>query len=123
MEELALKRRGFSFQHEYHWKQVEDEVLGTETKLEGSYAQAGYFLHELKEAIPEELEVAVRLAFVDPDTSQPADLRTEATVGLNWFFDGHRNKLTLDASRLRLEQPGGADLEDDRVRIQWDVSF
>ena len=43
-------------------------------------------------------------------------------MAINWFFAGHRNKLTLDASRLRVEALGETDLAEDRVRLQWDVS-
>ncbi len=83
----------------------------------------GYFFHELLPSFPEELEIAARWAFVDPDTTVPDDRRHELTLAVNWFFAGHRNKLTVDASRLTLEVPGGADLAEDRVRVQWDVSF
>ena len=123
MEEIAFKFRGFSFLHEYHRKQVEDRVTSTRTRLEGSYLQAGYFFHELLPAVPEELEIAARWAFVDSDTSLPEDRRHERTLAINWFFAGHRNKLTLDFSRLTLEAAGAADLSDNRIRFQWDVSF
>jgi len=43
-------------------------------------------------------------------------------MGSNWFFNGHRNKLSLDLSHVvRLQAP-----ETDtsyRVRLQWDWSF
>jgi hypothetical protein len=60
---------------------------------------------------------------VDPDTSAARDRQHELTGALNWFFRGHANKLTLDASRLSLEQPGAPDLVTHRVRLQWDVHF
>jgi hypothetical protein len=44
-------------------------------------------------------------------------------LGANWFFAGHANKLTVDFSRLSLDQITGSDLVDYRVRVQWDVSF
>jgi len=40
-------------------------------------------------------------------------------VAANYFFAGHRNKVTLDYSHLT--QPGFTP--EDRVRLQWDVSF
>ena len=128
MEEFALKWRGLSIQHEYHWKQVKDSsfaegVPGNKTNLMGSYAQIGYFPHYLIPIIPKPLEVAFRYAFVDPNIFMKNDKRQEFTGGINWFFDGHRNKLTLDASHLTLAQPAGKDLTEQRFRLQWDVSF
>ena len=48
----------------------------------------------------------------------------ECTLGANWFFKGHNNKLTLDYSYLTIDdQFAGLDDSKDRVRLQWDVSF
>ncbi|RMH08449.1 MAG: porin, partial [Nitrospirae bacterium] len=52
VEEAAFKWRGFSFQHEFHWKQIKDNTIaegapGHRTNLFGSYTQAGYFFHYL----------------------------------------------------------------------------
>ncbi len=128
MEETAFKWRGFSLQHEYHWKQIKDSSFGegspgNKTNLMGSYAQVGYFFHELIPVVPEELEVAFRYAFVDPNVSVSGDKRQEFTGAFNWFFAGHRNKVTLDSSHLTLAQPVGKDLTEQRIRLQRDVSF
>lgn len=128
MEEFAFKWRGLSIQHEYHWKEVKDNNIaegapGYKTNLMGSYSQVGYFPHYLIPAVPKPLEVAFRYAFVDPNISAPNDRRQEYTTVLNWFFAGHRNKLTLDGSWLTLSQPGGQNQHEQRVRLQWDVSF
>ena len=45
------------------------------------------------------------------------------TTAINWFFAGHRNKLTLDGTWFALQQPTGKDLNLQQVRLQWDVSF
>ena len=45
-----------------------------------------------------------------------------STVGLNWFFNGHRNKLTLDYSWLNFEDFGD-NATRNRLRFQWEVSF
>jgi phosphate-selective porin OprO and OprP len=120
--EAAYQHRGFSFQSEYHWKTIDDRQTSETTRLEGAYAQAGYFLHEVWPAVPSPLEVAYRVAFVDSDTARPDDIQSEQTVGANWFIRRHRNKLTMDVSRLGLDAPSG-DLSDWRVRLQWDISF
>lgn len=130
----ALKYRGFAWQHETHWKKIKDSgnpdegiapINGGETNMLGGYFQAGYFPHDLISAVPKPLEVAFRYSHVDPNTDRGGDLRQEFTTGFNWFFAGHRNKLTLDASHLTLEQesPGLPAYTEQRVRLQWDVSF
>jgi hypothetical protein len=40
----------------------------------------------------------------------------------NWFFNGHRNKLTLDGSWLRVDDPVGAR-SGWRARLQWEISL
>ncbi len=146
----AFKYRGFAWQHETHWKQVKDsgnaeqynkflmdgdddtdpaDGLSSKTNMFGGYAMAGYFPHYLISAVPKPLEVAFRYSHVDPNVSEPGDFREEYTVGFNWFFAGHRNKLTLDVSHLTLSaldpNPMVEDktLSEQRVRLQWDVSF
>ena len=127
MQEFAFKWRGLSIQQEYHWKQIKDNSFaegapGNKTNLMGSYAQIGYFFHYLIPVIPKPLELAFRYAFVDPNVSMSNDKRQEFTGAINWFFAGHRNKLTLDASHLTLDTPGDCKHEQ-RIRLQWDVSF
>ena len=124
----ALKYRGFAWQHETHWKTIKDTetAAGDQvTNLFGGYLQAGYFPHGLISAVPKPLEIAFRYSHVDPNTDAGGDLRQEFTTGLNWFFAGHRNKLTLDASHLTLEQTNSSlpAHAEQRVRLQWDVSF
>ncbi|GJL53963.1 MAG: hypothetical protein NPIRA02_10950 [Nitrospirales bacterium] len=129
VEEFAFKWAGLSIQHEYHWKQVKDSgggiggVANSKTNLMGSYAQIGYFPHYIIPVIPKPLEFAFRYAFVDPNVSVKDDKLQEFTFATNWFFAGHRNKITMDVSHLTLAQPVGNDLTEQRVRLQWDVSF
>jgi len=129
VEEFAFKWAGLSIQHEYHWKQVKDSggglpgVANSKTNLMGSYSQIGYFPHYIIPIIPKPLEFAFRYAFVDPNVSVKDDKLQEFTFVTNWFFAGHRNKITMDVSHLTLAQPVGKDLTEQRVRLQWDVSF
>ena len=124
----ALKYRGFAWQHETHWKTIKDGEAAAgdrETNMLGGYLMAGYFPHYLISAVPKPLEIAFRYSHVDPNTDRGGDLRQEFTTGLNWFFAGHRNKLTLDVSHLTLEQesPSLPAYTEQRARLQWDVSF
>jgi len=123
VQELAFMYRGLSIQQELHWKEVTDNQTGVVTKLKGAYAQAGFFPWALSHRLPKPLELAVRVAWVDPDRSQHDDDRRELTFGANWFFSGHDNKLTADFSRLELDQSEAPRLRDYRFRLQWDVSF
>jgi len=50
--------------------------------------------------------------------------REEFSLGANWFFSGHSNKITVDLSRLTLDDGLlGSNYSENRFRIQWDVSF
>ncbi|MDR4463366.1 MAG: OprO/OprP family phosphate-selective porin [Nitrospira sp.] len=119
VQEFAFKWNGLSIQEEFHVKHVTNETNQQKTTSYGAYAQVGYFPHALIDMIPKELEFAYRYAFVDPNDALRSDVLREHTVAANWFFAKHRNKLTLDYSHLT--QPGFTP--EDRVRLQWDVSF
>lgn len=123
LEEAAFQYRGFSFQHEFHWKRILDYTTGAVTNLRGSYVQAGAVVYKPDPEKQRGLELAGRWAFVDRDTSAPDDVEEELTGALNWFFRGHANKITLDVSRLTLEQATGPSLSRGRARLQWDVHF
>jgi len=129
MEEFRFKWRGFSLQNEYHWKQVEDTLKSEadptkKTDLFGAYVQAGYFPHALVQAVPKQLEFAVRYAFVDPNADRSNDLQQEVSAAINWFFAGHSNKLTFEISHLRVEDPILlVEQSEERARMQWDISF
>jgi hypothetical protein len=123
MEEATMKYRGLSLQHELHWKSVEDTVTTNMTHMRGAYVQAGYFFHHMLPQIPKQLEVGTRYAMVDPNRGQVNDRQKELAFVVNWFFDGHRDKVTFDTSRFSLAQREESDLKDTQVRLQWDVSF
>lgn len=122
-EEFAFKYRGVSVQQEFHWKTVDDRVNGVSRDLQGAYFQVGTFPNEWISSVPAPLEIAMRYAFVDPDDSVSDDRRDELILAANWFFARHDNKLTLDVSRLTLQQPAAPTAEETRVRFQWDISF
>ena len=119
--ETALHFKGFSWQQEMHWKRIEDRSSGAIRRLSGGYAQVGVFPSAWIDA-PDPLEIALRVALVDVDESASGDVEKEFTLGANWFFSGHRNKLTLDFSHLE-QNEGGLDEQTDRIRLQWDWSF
>jgi len=69
----------------------------------------------------------MRYAFVDePNATNRLfeNERREFTLGANWFINGHDSKVTLDFSRLSIDD--GLllmDGSDNRMRLQWDVQF
>ncbi len=125
VQEFAFKWNGLSIQEEFHVKKVINRANSSHGTSYGAYAQVGYLPHALIDVIPKPLEFAYRYAFVDPGDGPLGDLlgdqtRREHTFAINWFFAGHRNKLTLDYSHLSRD---GGFTPVDRVRLQWDVSF
>ena len=120
--ETAYQYRGFSWQQELHMKEIGDRVDGMTTRLVGGYAQAGIFPAAYAEEAPAPLEFAVRYSYVDPDDGVTGDAEREYTFGANWFFSGHRSKLTLDVSHLT-QTVNNHQEKSNRIRFQWDWSF
>ena len=121
--ETAFKYRGFSWQQELHYKNIDDRVNLTETTMIGNYFQASYFFHYAIPAIPKPLEVFARYSIYDPDTDIDDNNNQEFNFGLNWFFKGHKNKLTLDYTYLDYDQFVPFHRTEHMVRLQWDVSI
>lgn len=61
-------------------------------------------------------------ARVDPNRSVAGYTEKEFTLGANWFFNRHRNKLMLDLSHVIRRQSPETDTSN-RARLQWDWSF
>ena len=127
--EAAYKSNGFALQHEYHWKNIDDNTTNIDYDMEGSYTNIGYFFNEIFPSIPPELELAFRYAFLDqPDTTASLvtqnNTRREYTWAINYFIAGHGNKITADFSYLTLDdQSSNKFYKDNRFRLQWDISF
>lgn len=122
MIEFALMYKGFALQSEYHYKHIDDRINATTSKLSGYYIDVGYFFSELIEEVPKPLEIIARYARVDSDALSTQLNETELAFGANWYFYGHRNKLTFDVSRRTNENMGEYEHSWD-TRFQWDVSF
>ncbi|MCL6219547.1 OprO/OprP family phosphate-selective porin [Zunongwangia pacifica] len=120
--ETALVYKGFSWQSEFHWKNIDDRVNSQQTKLNGFYFQAGYLAHQSLHWWPQPLEIAARYAKFTPNTLQDYYL-DELTLAFNWFFKGHRNKLTMEISEFDLETADVGIKDEFRFRIQWDISI
>jgi hypothetical protein len=125
MEEVNFKYKGFSLLHELHAKRIKDTLNNDdETKLLGGFVQAGYFPHRVINFIPSGVEVAGRYAVVDMDTDRDNDRQTEFSAVINYFLEGHFNKLSLQFSRLSVESPiDQEEQSENRMWAQWDLSF
>jgi phosphate-selective porin OprO/OprP len=101
MLETAYQSGGFSWQQEFHWKKVTDRSNRRSQRLSGGYMQVGHFIHEQWQQVPAPLEIALRYAAFDPNRGIASDYEREGTIAGNWFFNGHRNKLTADYSLVK----------------------
>lgn len=121
MQEWAWQQGGVSFQQELHWKSIRDRKGGGQRNLYGGYVQGGWFPAERFSGFSPMVELALRAAYVNPDTVDNQQ-NLELTLGANWFFNNHRNKLTLDITYLTVENDAGDD-SNLRLQIQWDLSI
>lgn len=128
VQEFAFKFKGLAIQQEYHEMEVEDKSTMLTHDYQGMYAQIGYTNHGALAPLPEGVELAFRYAYVIESLSAGDNInrnrREEFTVGINWFLAGHNNKVTIDYSYLTLKDFATMiDYSDNRVRLQWDISF
>ena len=119
--ELMFKYKGFSLTNENHIKNIYNLKTNEGSQIIGGYVMAGYFFHQVIDFVPKPLELIARFAMVDNRTDYSKNIN-EYIIGANWFFSGHRNKLSMDVSYI--ENQDFVDNEGDfRFRLQWDISF
>ena len=122
--ETAFMYRGFSWQSEWHTKKIIDKLNDDDTTtLKGYYVQAGYFFHNAFKWWPQHLEMAARHAAFRPDNTIRQNLQDETTIAFNWFFKGHKNKLTSEFSYFSFQDKSLPLEQGWRFRIQWDISL
>ncbi len=122
--ETAFMYKGFSWQSEMHGKQIIDKLNNNKKdKLNGYYVQAGYFFHQVLPWWPKPLEIAMRNAGYMPNSEADHTKKRETSLGCNWFFNGHKNKLTAEASYFNYDKTGNIPADELRFRLQWDISL
>lgn len=122
--ETAFMYKGFSWQSELHWKEIIDKLNNNETDvLQGYYIQAGYFVHEAINWWPKPLELAARNAGYNPNKEAEATKKRETSVVLNWFFNGHKNKVSFETSYFIYNKLSLERTDEWRFRVQWDISL
>lgn len=114
---------GLSWHQEFHWKEIQDKVNLNTVILFGNFFQVGYFPSRVFDSFPKKLEFFARYAVYDPDTDIEQNYREEITVGANWFFREHRNKLTLEVGQLNFQDSPETLRDGSRFRLQWDISL
>ena len=121
--ETAFDFKGFSYASEFHKKYILNNQTNITTDLGGYYIQAGYFVHQALEFWPEKLEIATRFAQYRPDLSIPENRQTELALAFNYFFAGHKNKLTTELTRFLFQDNTLTQSDETRIRVQYDISF
>jgi len=121
--ETAFKYKGLSWQQEFHYKNIDDRVNVEQTSLIGNYVQLGYFFNHSFSKFPENLEIFARQAYYDSNIDVSGNNNYEYTLGCNWFFKGHKNKLTFDYSYLQTDNNESLYSKGNRFRLQWDISI
>lgn len=121
--ETAFIYKGISWASELHRKQIQDNLAKETTLLAGYYIQAGYFPHQILNFWPQKLEIASRYARYRPDLSLPDNEQMEFALAFNWFFAGHRNKLTSEVTWFTFNDKNLPQKNETRIRVQYDISF
>ncbi|AFM14282.1 porin [Turneriella parva] len=126
--EIRSVYKGLYFKHESHVKRVIDQSVTTnawprDAEMWGALVQLGYFPHAVIDWVPSELEVAGRVAWVDPNIAVSGNNQNEYTGILNWFANSHNNKISFEVSQLVLQNPAGGNSTEQRYRSQWEFSF
>lgn len=67
--------------------------------------------------------MAARHASYKPDYSIRQNRQDESTLAFNWFFKGHKNKLTSEISYFSFQDKTLPLEQGWRFRIQWDISL
>jgi hypothetical protein len=112
--DVVFKYRGFFLFGEIFDASTDRSGAVADFDHDGWNVQAGYFV------IPQKLEVAVRLAELDPNADVSNNEREERGVALGYFFNKHAHKLQADFRQLENK---ATDRTDDEFRLQYQVIF
>ena len=121
--DATMKWRGVSLQGELHRKEVRATQVGAERTLLGGYVMGGVLASTLWSRAPKPLELTARVAIVDPAMESDVGHQQERVIGATWYVQGHRNKVSVDVTRLRYSSPTRIRETDLRTRVQWEFTF
>ncbi|OQY97974.1 MAG: porin [Candidatus Brocadia sp. UTAMX2] len=114
--DLGVRYRGFTWDSEYYIRENDPEGDGDTITSDGFYTQAGYFV------LPKKLELAARYSVLDPNEDVRDDVQTEYTVGINYYFRGHRQQIQADVGHFVTETTE-TDKNENRIRLQYQMIF
>ena len=116
---VGAKYRGASVHGEYFNRVINPQTNGlSDETAEGYYVQGGYFV------MPKTVEVAARYEYFEPNKDKTEDLRKEYGIGVNYFINGHRNKIQGDFFKIKDEAGKTKQGEEDsRLRVQYQLAF
>ena len=117
-----FKERGFLSDQQSTRQGIDDRLRGSARGLRGGYFQVGYFFHEWWERVPPSLEIAGRVALVQPESLSVSGLQEEWTLGANWFFRGQGNRIAAGLSYRATDYPD-ANESAMRFQVRWDIAF
>ncbi len=121
--ETAFNYKGLSWSSEFHRKQINDNINNQTTQLGGYYLQLGYFPNQIISFWPKPLEIATRYARYRPDMEIENNSQNELALALNWFFAGHKNKISAEITRFTFKDTSLPQKDETRFRVQYDISF
>jgi phosphate-selective porin len=121
--ETAFNYKGLSWASEFHRKQICDNINNRTTRLGGYYMHLGYFPNQIIPFWPKSLEIATRYAQYRPDMEIDNNSQNELALALNWFFAGHKNKISAEITRFTFMDTSLPQKDETRFRIQYDISF
>jgi phosphate-selective porin OprO/OprP len=110
----VFKYKGFSLFAEMFDRENDRNLGFSDFDDEGYVIQAGYFV------IPKKLEVALRVAELDPNSDLGDNERTENGIGFGWFLNKHNHKLQADFRELEDKAKNAKDRE---LRVQYQLIF
>ncbi len=114
--DVGVRYRGFTWDSEFYIRKIHPESGAESTTADGFYTQAGYFV------LPKKLEIAARYSWLDPNTDVRYDIQKEYTVGINYYFRGHRQQIQGDVGHYETDTNTGEKVEN-RIRLQYQIVF
>jgi len=114
--DVVFKYKGLFVFAEYFDASVDRTIL-SDFDTDGYNLQVGYFV------VPKKVELALRLAELDPNAGVSNDEREERGVAFGYFFNKHAYKLQADYRQLENNIPAGGSVTNDEFRLQYQIIF
>jgi len=112
--DVVFKYKGFFLFAEVFDASTNRSGAVSDFDSDGFHAQAGYFI------VPQKLEVALRLAELDPNSDRDDDEREETGLALGYFFNKHSHKLQADYRQVENQ---ANNQTNDEFRLQYQLIF